>query len=191
MNTLIIIAHPNKKSFSHILAYDYKIEKEKSWHTIRIIDLYDDQWQQHYLNMNETNRTLEDPLRNIHQELITWSDEICFFFPLWRFDCPAILKNRFDVNYTNGFAYKYRSGKAIPEKLLQNKWVRVFVTTWWPRRLYKTIGRCIITVPRLLWRIDYVGMKLKSRNRFTDMNNIRLPEERERMRRKVRSIANK
>ncbi len=191
MNTLIIIAHPNKKSFSHILAHDYNIEKEKSWHDVRMIDLYDNKRKQDYLQLNETNRTLEDPLRNIHQELITWSDEICFFFPLRRFDCPAILKNRFDVNYTNGFAYKYRSGKAIPEKLLHNKWVRVFVTAGGPRRLYKTIGRCIITLPRLLWRIDYVGMKLKSRNRFTDMNKVRWPEERERMRRKVRSIANK
>ncbi len=89
--------------------------------------------------MSETNRYLDDPLREKHQEQITRADEICFFFPLWWFDCPAILKNWFDVNYTSGFAYKYRSGKAIPEKLLKGKSVRIFVTAGGPSWLYKTL----------------------------------------------------
>ena len=66
-----------------------------------MIDLYERERKQDYLMMNETNRTMDDPLRNKHQELISRSDEICFFFPLWWFDCPAILKNWIDVNYTH------------------------------------------------------------------------------------------
>ena len=96
---------------------------------MRIIDLYDREHKQDYLMMNETNRILDDNLRQQHQDAITRSEEICFFFPLWWFDCPAILKNWFDTNYTNGFAFKYKSGSPIPEKLLKGKSARVFVTT--------------------------------------------------------------
>lgn len=189
MNSLIIIAHPNKHSFSHVLANEYKDAKEKSWHDVRIVDLYDPEWRQEYLMMNETNRYLDDPLRQVHQDNITRSDEICFFFPLRWFDCPAILKNRFDVNYTPGFAYKYKSKSPIPEKLLTGKSVRVFVTAGGPRWLYKTIGWFIITLPWFFGRIDYVGMKLKSWTWFTDMNNHKTAESRLWMREKVKKIA--
>ncbi len=189
MNSLIIVAHPNKNSFSHILINDYRIEKENAWHNVHMIDLYDNERKQDYLMMNDTNRNLDDPLRLKHQKLITQSEEICFFFPLWWFDCPAILKNRFDVNYTNGFAFKYRSGKSTPDKLLNGKKVRVIVTAGWPRWLYNTLGWLIITLPWFFWRIDYVGMKLKSWTWFTDMNFYKTAQSREWMREKVRKLA--
>lgn len=189
MNSLIIIAHPNKASFSHIIAHDYMMQKKKLWHEVRMIDLYDSERKQDFLIMNETNRYLDDPLRNKHQEQITRADEICFFFPLWWFDCPAILKNRFDVNYTQWFAFKYRSGKAIPEKLLKGKSVRIFVTAGGPSWLYKTLWYFIITLPRYLGKIDYVGMKLASWTWFPEMNHYKTKESREWMREKVRIIA--
>ena len=189
MNSLIIIAHPNKAWFSHIIAHDYMMQKKKLWHDVRMIDLYDSEWRQDYLQMNETNRYLDDPLRSKHQEQISRADEVCFFFPLWWFDCPAILKNWFDVNYTQWFAFKYRSGNPIPEKLLKGKSARIFVTAWGPAWLYKTIGYLIITLPRYLGKIDYVGMKLRSWTWFADMNAYKTSESRERMREKVRKIA--
>lgn len=188
-NSLIIIAHPNKNSFSHILANEYKSAKEKLWHEVRLIDLYDSEWKQEFLTMDEINRQPETPLRQHHQELITWSDEICFFFPLWWFDCPAILKNWFDNNYTNGFAFKYVSGKAHPEKLLKGKSVRVFVTAGWPSWLYNTLWRLIITLPWYLGKINYVGMGLKSWTWFADMNKYKKVESRLWMKEKVRKMA--
>lgn len=188
MNSLLVIAHPNKQSFSHILAEDYRTVKEKKWDTVRVIDLYEPERKQDYLLLNETNRHSDDPLRSKHQEQITRADEIVFFFPLWWFDVPAILKNRFDVNYTNGFAFRYRSGKNIPEKLLLWKRVRVIVTTWGPSWLYKTLGWLIITLPWYLGRIDYVGMKLSSWTWLTNMNSYQTLSSRSWMREKVRNL---
>lgn len=188
MKSLIIVAHPNKNSFSHILAHEYSTAKKKSWQEVRLIDLYDTEWKQEFLTMDETNRQPETPLRQQHQELITWSDEICFFFPLWWFDCPAILKNWFDNNYSSGFAFKYVSGKAMPEKLLKGKSVRVFVTAGWPWLLYNTLWRLIITLPWYLGKINYVGMKLKSWTWFTEMNKYKTPESRLWMKEKVRKM---
>lgn len=97
MNILIIVAHPNKKSFSHIIAEDYAQHDP----SCRIIDLYDPLYKQDFLQLTEKNLPIEDPLKKTHQDLIKRADEIVFCFPLWRFDCPAILKNRFDINFSS------------------------------------------------------------------------------------------
>lgn len=191
MNSLLIIAHPNKESFSHKLAQEYNNTKKKNWHDIRMIDLYDDERQQNYLQLDQTNRYLDDPLREKHQKHITRADEIVYLFPIWWFNCPAILQNRFDVNFTPWFAYKYRSGKITPEKLLNNKSVRVIATAGGPTLLYKTLWWLIITLPRYLGKIDYVGMKLSSWTWFANMNAYKTTESRSWMREKIRKLAMK
>lgn len=185
MNILIIVAHPNKKSFSHIIATDYA--QQHPW--CRIVDLYDSSYKQDFLQLTETNRPTDDPLKQTHQDLIKRADEIIFCFPLWWFDCPAILKNRFDINFSSWFAYRYKSSKFLPEKLLHSKQVRIFCTTGWARRFYKTIWRLIIVLPWRFGRITYVGMKMKSWTRFTDMNRYKTLHSRQGMRDKVSTIA--
>lgn len=191
MKSLLIIAHPNKHSFSHILAEDYQTTKEKLWHDVRVIDLYEPERKQDYLQLNETNRYLDDPLREKHQSQITRADEIVFFFPLRWFSCPAILQNRFDVNYTAWFAFKYISEKTLPEKLLTGKSVRVIVTAWWPQRLYYTIWAIIMTLSRRFGKINYVGMNLASWTRLPNMNHYKTTESRIRMREKIKRLASK
>ena len=187
MNTLILIAHPNKHSFSHIVAQEYA--QYRPW--FRIVDLYDASYKQDFLQLNETNRPIEDPLKWVHQGLIRWADEIIFCFPLWRFDCPAILKNRFDINFSSGFAYKYRTGKFLPEKLLHNKQVRVFCTAGGASRFYQTIGWMVIVLPWRFGRIHYVWLVMKSWTWFADMNRYKTPHSREWMKNKIKTIANK
>jgi NAD(P)H dehydrogenase (quinone) len=191
MNSLLIIAHPNKHSFSHIWAEDYKNTKEEKWYDVRTIDLYEPERKQDYLQLNETNRYLDDPLREKHQTQINRADEIVFFFPLRWFSCPAILQNRFDVNYTQGFAFNYRKNSPIPEKLLRNKSVRIIVTTGGPGRLYKTLWWVLITGARHFSKIDYVGMRLVSWTRLCSMNDYKTPESRVLMREKIKRIADR
>ena len=73
------------------------------------MNLYDEEYTQDYLRMNEQNRPLDEPKREAMHEAISRADEIVFAFPLRRFDVPAIMKNRFDQNFSHGFAFKYRS----------------------------------------------------------------------------------
>lgn len=162
MNILIVVAHPQSAhSTSHDIAHLYQTEKESQWHKVFLMDLYESAWKQDYLLLDERRKPLPDPHREQIQEKITRADEIVFCFPLWWFDCPAILKNRFDTNMTGWFAYRYRPGKSTPEKLLTDKSVRIFATTGWPSWLYLTVGQLIVLL-FYLGRIDYVGMKMKS-----------------------------
>ena len=100
MNKLIITAHPNPKGFTHSIANEYKKNSETE-HQVKIIDLYQEERKQDFLTLTEENKATEDPLRSLMQEQIKRADEIVFVFPMWRYDAPAILKNRFDVNMTS------------------------------------------------------------------------------------------
>lgn len=184
-HTLVIIAHPNKKSFSHKIVRSIIDYYESEWLSYDLLDLYDQpQW---FLQLNEINKPLNDDLIDHMQSLIKRANEIIFCFPLWRFDCPAILKNRMEVNLTSWFAYRYRPGKLFPKKLLTDKCVRVFVTAWWPTWAYSILWWFIA----FLWyigRINYVWMKLRSRTIFPDMNYYKTPASRQWMIEKVKKI---
>lgn len=108
MNKLLLTAHPNPDGFTHKIAATYQQHSEEKNHNVKIIDLYDPQRKQDFLILDKTNRPVDDPLRSTMQDLITRADEIVFIFPVWWFDAPAILKNWFDINMTQGFAFKYK-----------------------------------------------------------------------------------
>jgi len=184
-SSLIIVAHPNKQSFSHKIADQIISYYTSKWIPFHLLDLYDHpQW---FLKLSETNRPLEDNAIDRMQTLIKDADELIFCFPLRRFDCPAILKNRMEVNLTSGFAYRYRHGKILPEKLLKGKTARVFITAWWPTRAYRFLS-WFIRLLRYIGRINYVGMSLKSWTLFPDMNHYKTPHSRQWMLDTVRRV---
>lgn len=78
--------------------------------------------------LDQTNKAVLDPVALRMQEDILWADEIVFVYPMRRYDCPAILKNRFDVNFASQFAYRYKTGSLLPHQLLKGKTARIFVT---------------------------------------------------------------
>lgn len=103
---------------------------EKHGHDCFLMNLYDEQWKQDYLMMDETNKLLPDEKRDRIQEKISWAEEMVFIFPLRWFDAPAILKNWFDMNMTSKFAYIYKKGgfSLLPTRLLKGKAARVIFT---------------------------------------------------------------
>ncbi len=191
MNILIIAAHPNPNGFTHKIAETYKTTSEKLGHTVKILDLYNQQYTQDYLRMNETNRPLDEPKRDEMHKQITRANEMVFIFPIRWFDCPAILKNRFDQNFSHGFAFKYRSWKLTPAKLLKGKTARVFATAWAPNRVFWTIGAITLKLSFRLFRLDYVWISLKNFTVFGNMNKLRLPKQRAHMLKETEAIANR
>ena len=178
MKKLIITAHPNPNGFTHKIAQTFKKSSEEK-HEIKVIDLYNEQFSQWFLSLNETNRPENDENRQMMQDMITRADELVFIYPLRRWDAPAILKNWFDTNMTQGFAFKY-TGKTLPEKLLSWKNARIFFTCWGPARVNYTLWLW----HRLCWkfgRLGYCWIKLKTFKAFTQMNKYRKPEDRETM----------
>ncbi|MCO7124508.1 NAD(P)H-dependent oxidoreductase [Sporolactobacillus shoreicorticis] len=108
MKTLIIIAHPYKKSFNFAIldALEKSLSKKKK--TYEIIDLYEDRFNPVYteeeLSLFSSGQTT-DELVTYYQSLLKNSAELIVVSPIWWNDLPAILKGFFDKVMKYKFAY--------------------------------------------------------------------------------------
>lgn len=190
MKKLIITAHPNPKGFTHSIAERFIAVSEQHDHECFLMNLYAEERKQDYLLLGEDNKPLPDVKRTAVQEKIAWADELVFIFPLWSFDAPAVMKNRVDVNFSSGFAYRFKPGSLLPHRFLTGKTARIFYTAGSPSRVLRTFGLGLF----LIWaiaRLFYVGITLKSYTVFGKVPARTLPEEREEMLANVARIAKK
>jgi putative NADPH-quinone reductase len=122
MKNLIIIGHPDKKSFCQngILRTIKKNLSRYENELIEVIDLYED-------NFNYDNTELIEK----YKDLITWSERIYIISPVWWFRCTPKIEMFFDTIFTPGFAYKFKSitkRYGFPIPLLKDKYVRTYLT---------------------------------------------------------------
>ena len=164
-NILIILANPEKTSFSYLIEHKYRISAEKVGKNVETIDLYSPEYHQDYLKFDENGKPIINKETLIMQSKVKWADEIVFIFPIWRFDMPAILKNWLDTTMTSGFAYKHKVWSLQPTKFLKGKTARIFCNTWCPKWAMKLalIGTWL---NRKFGRMGFVGINLKSFNVF-------------------------
>tara|TARA_R100001079_G_C4396578_1_gene129592 strand:- start:200 stop:790 length:591 start_codon:yes stop_codon:yes gene_type:complete len=118
---LIVIGHPDKKSFCWNGIYRTVIRQmRKHKETFKTIDLYRDSFQR--------PRT---ELAKSYQDLVTWSTHIYFISPVWWFRLTPRMEVFFDEVMTPGFAYKFINVTklyAYPKPFLKDKKVRTYIT---------------------------------------------------------------
>ena len=118
---LIVIGHPDKKSFCWNGIYTTMIRQMRK-HKInyRTIDLYSDSFARTRTKLIEK-----------YQKWVTWSTHICFISPVWWFRLTPRLETFFDEVFTPGWAYKFvKVNKlyAYPKPFLSDKKVRTYIT---------------------------------------------------------------
>jgi NAD(P)H dehydrogenase (quinone) len=122
MKNLIVIGHPDKKSFCYNgIMKTIKETLESNKEEVCVIDLYKD---------NATFDFAKDKVKK-YKELITWADRIYFISPVWWFRCTPALESFFDQIFTPGFAYNFKPITrvyGIPKPLLGDKKVRTYLT---------------------------------------------------------------
>ena len=122
MKNLIIIAHPDRKSFCYngimkTIEKTLKTNKEE----IYIVDLYKEN-----LTYDFSKERIEK-----YKNLIKWSERIYIISPVWWFRTTPALESFFDQVFTPGFAYKFKpitKKYGIPQPLLGDKKVRTYLT---------------------------------------------------------------
>lgn len=133
---LIIVAHPSQAGFTYRIV-DALVQGGNLWdHESRILDLYTQENQQTYLEMDEKKEIKINEKTAFMQQMITWADDLIFVFPVWWGGMPAVMKNWIDINFLSGFAYKYNENGKL-EKLLSGKKARVYCTCDAPAIIYK------------------------------------------------------
>lgn len=126
MNHLILLAHPNPKSFSTWLTDEITEHLVLQGHNVVVRDLYaigfNPVLTRSDLALLQQGETPEDIKRE--QDILKDADEITVIYPLWWDNAPAILRGYFERIYTNGFAFKYTDKGMVG--LLTGKKVRIF-----------------------------------------------------------------
>ena len=122
MKNLIVVGHPNQKSFCYNgIMKTIKRELQKHDEESKIIDLYRD----------EFHSSDRKALIKGYQKLVTWSDRIYFVSPVWWFRLTPRMEVFFDEVLTPGFAYKFVplfGHYAYPKPFLKDKKVRTYIT---------------------------------------------------------------
>ena len=129
---LVVIGHPDKKSFCHNGIFKTIIRQMKKYNSdYKIVDLYED----------KLHRDRKDLVEK-YKELVTWATHIYFVSPVWWFRLTPKMEMFFDEVFTPGFAYKFIPliGKyAYPKPFCKKKKVRTYITHGAPSIPVKTL----------------------------------------------------
>ena len=122
MNNLVIIGHPDKKSFCHngIFSTITKILSQHQNQSTKTIDLYEDK-------LHEGKKQLIES----YKKKVLWAERIYFISPIWLFRLTPKMETFFDEVFTPGWAYKFISITklyAYPKPLLRDKKIRTYIT---------------------------------------------------------------
>ena len=156
MKNLIVIGHPDKKSFCYNGIYKTmlrELRKHKKKEQVKVIDLYRDSFQ----------RPRTDLMKS-YQDLVTWSDRIYFISPVWWFRLTPRMEIFFDEVLTPGFAYKFINFTklyAYPKPFLKDKKVRTYITHGAPSLPVRTLYLNSVKLRLVLGVFSFVfGWKL-------------------------------
>lgn len=140
---LVILGHPSGNSFCAALAERYTLSAVRAGHEVRQLFLgtldFDPVLREGYQQV----QSLEADLRNAQADIL-WAEQLTLVYPIWWGGVPALLKGFFDRVFLPGFAFKYRQGKAFPDKLLRGRTAHLLVTMdtppWYYRWIYRMPG---------------------------------------------------
>ena len=143
MKVLVIIAHPNQKSFNHAILDAFTKGLKESSHTFEIIDLYkikfDPLMKPEDIAQFQGEKMPPDVLEQ--QKKISWADALVFISPIYWGNLPAILVGWFERVFSLGFAYRPPQGKEMgPQGLLHHKKALLINTTMALGKFYNRMG---------------------------------------------------
>ncbi len=128
MNALIVYAHPNPRSFNKALLDTAQQTLEEAGHEVRVKDLYAMDFAPVLSAADfealERGEVPTDIARE--QQDLLWSQALIFFYPVWWYGRPAILKGWVDRVLQHGFAF--RAGPDGVEGLLGGRKALIVIT---------------------------------------------------------------
>lgn len=170
MNILLILGHPDAKSFNHALALAVSGALRGDGHVVTFHDLYAERFDP-VLPTLEIPEKADPPaaIRNYCDELRA-ADGIVIVHPDWWGQPPALLAGWIDRVFRPGVAYQFRegdSGHGVPVGLLKAEAAVVLNTSNTPEeREQKVFGDPLET----LWRkciFDLCGVRNFHRRMFS------------------------
>lgn len=123
MNSLIIYAHPDKKSFNASILKTVQ-ENLSHQHDVKTLDLYEEEFDP-VLRFDATHKRrdlVNDVAMKHYRDLLVWADRLIFIFPTWWSGMPAILKGFIERVFVAGFAYD-NTPRGLKGRLAGQAWI--------------------------------------------------------------------
>jgi NAD(P)H dehydrogenase (quinone) len=144
LNILILLAHPDPKSFNAAIAFKVKETLQQSGHTVVFHDLYAEGFDP-LLPAGEFPKQADlSPEIEAHCQELCQAGGIIVVHPNWWGKPPAVLSGYVDRVFRPGRAYEFLegdSGEGVPRGLLRAKAAVVFNTTnTFPERETRVFG---------------------------------------------------
>lgn len=140
---LVIQGNPRTDSYCAALAEAYAAGARSAGASVQLLDLSALQFDPVLRAGYAGNIRLEDDLKSA-QEMILDAEHLVFVYPVWWGTMPALLKGFLDRVLLPGFAFKYRKGSALWDRLLKGRTARLIVTmdspVWYNRFVYMSAG---------------------------------------------------
>lgn len=135
---LVILGHPSAGSLCAGLAQSYIDGARAAGAETRLLALgqlaFDPRLHAGY----QGEQPLEPDLRAA-QAQITWAEHLVWVYPTWWGAMPALLKGFIDRVFLPGFAFKYRQGSSLWDKLLAGRSAELLVTMDSPPWYYRWV----------------------------------------------------
>mgnify|MGYP006296645129 CR=1 FL=1 len=154
MKILVLLAHPNEKSFNHAISESAVKALEENGHEIRFHDLYAEGFDPLLKSEELSDEYEPQGLLAEHCRDLGECDAALVLHPNWRDQPPAILKGWIDRVIRTGVAFRYEGEKGEHGQmvgLLGGKRALVITTSDCPPSVEMELGYPM----RKIWR-DYV-----------------------------------
>ncbi len=140
---LVVLGHPAKERLCGALAECYVKGAETAGYEVRLLALGNITFDPVLHNGFAAIQELEPDLADA-QSSISWAEHLVFVYPLWWGAMPALLKGFIDRVFLPGFAFNYRKGSPLWDRLLSGRTAHLIVTMdtppWYYRWVYRMPG---------------------------------------------------
>ena len=184
---VIILGHPDANSFSGAMADAYHQAALAAGHSVQLFRLGEIDFDPVLRHGYNQRQELEPGLQAI-REAISAAAHLVFVYPIWWGSMPALLKGMFDRVFLPGYAFKYREGSQLWDRLLSGRSAHALVCMdtppWYFRLVYRMPGHH--QMKRTI--LEFCGIKPVKITSFGPVRHA-TAEQRERWLEQVRSFA--
>lgn len=137
---LIVLAHPQVKSYCGVLAQAYADGARETGAEVRQVNLAELTFNPFGSGSLEKPLALEPVLLQAQAD-IQWAEHLVFVYPILWGTIPALLKGFIERVFAPGFAVNFRNDSPLWDKLLKGRSARLIVTLNTPPLLYRLLFR--------------------------------------------------
>ncbi|MDH4428257.1 MAG: NAD(P)H-dependent oxidoreductase [Acidovorax sp.] len=139
-NILVILGHPASDSLCAGMARAYAEGAQNAGAQVRFLEVGQLAFDAVLRAGYRGEQSLEPDLLAARED-ITWAHHLVWVYPIWWGAMPALLKGFIDRVFLPGFAFRYRKGSSLWDRLLAGRSAELLVTMDSPPWYFRWVTR--------------------------------------------------